>query len=597
MSLNRRAFLKESTLGLAAASAAPLLAGDGAVASPDNTAAHATRPTFHSRHIPIEHLNLETQMGKAVVRNGLCDTIKPDVLKRIRDLGVELVEMRVVWWEFEPESGRFDWSRTLRDMDAVLNAGLKVGMFAWFHYPPKWYDPDHRLHARLRAVDRDAESNVLSLWDPKTIDVFDRLMGVAADALKGRLSFIVHAISGNYGEFHYGVSACHYQFSSPTGGYLLGDRCAKASFAGTLQRKYGSVEALNAAWGTKMKSFDDDLIPKLPFSRNSLQQRDDCMQWATGSMLDFADRACGLYKKHFPGIDGALPLGFVGERIETGQIKSLAAKLAAKHGVTARWTGCAHLQSFDRSHLPARRIASSAHFYGAPFGTEAALTINADNAANALYESQANGASLVHDDPQNMFRALAVHERLRPKLLVDPPDTSVAVFYPVEDELLSIDGFSWKLLLRRCADFRRLTDYDVCDSFMIADGYLKTKRDLIIPVSSHLREETACAVAAFAAKNGRVWLYEDTELTILLNPLTFEKIAARYGLTEHDTERAESTGLYRFTDWQQTIPYIVPTEFKIPSGGTSCIRTMHKRHESCYYPERQDFEIRQKFTG
>ncbi len=68
-----------------------------------------------------------------MVRNGLCDTIKPEVLKRLKEeFGVELVEMRCVWWEIEPEPGRFDWSRVLRDTDAVLNAGLKVGLFPWY---------------------------------------------------------------------------------------------------------------------------------------------------------------------------------------------------------------------------------------------------------------------------------------------------------------------------------------------------------------------------------------------------------------------------------------------------------------------------------
>lgn len=591
--MNRRKFLTGTAAALAVASLKPAFAAKNISVLRTNTAA-AIRPRFHSRHIPIELLNLQTPKGREVVRNGLCDTIKPDVLKRLRDLGVELVEMRFVWWEIEPESGRFDWTRALRDMDAVLNAGLKIGMFAWFQYPPTWYDPERTAHARLHAVGSNEESTVLSLWDPKTIEVYDRLLGISADTLKGRLSFVYNAISGSYGEVEYGLAANHYKFSSPIGRYLLGDRCARASFAKELERKYGSVDALNKAWGSKARSFDDDLIPKLPFENNSLQQRDDCMQWSTGSVLDFADSVCGLYKKHFPGIPGALPLGFVQEQISVGQIKSRAAKLAAKHGLTSRWTGCAVLGTFGRSNLLARRIASAAHFYRSPFGTEAALTLEAGNAANGLYESFANGASLIHDDPENIFRAIEVHKNLRSTLIVDPPKTSTVVFYPVEDNLLQIDGFSWETLINRCAELRRVTDYDVCDSYMIRDGYLKGKRDLFLLVNSHLREDTARAAVEFAATSGRIWFFGDSQVAILHQPTTLDEMAAKRGLKVLGPDQVEPTGMYRFTDWRETVPHVVRDVFRIPDDGQEHYRAMHWSHESCYFPSKQRFEIRER---
>ena len=498
MPSNRRNFLKAAA-GLTAAAVPAIVSRSPAAKS--LSAALTSRPLFHSRHIPIEWLNLETPTGKNVVQNGLCDTTKPEVLKRLRDLGVELIEMRLVWWELEPKPGRLDWSRTLRDIDAVLDAGLKVGMFAWFQHPPTWYDPEGKSHARLRALGSNRDTTVLSLWDPKTLEVYDRLLETCAVKLIGKVSFVYNAISGDYGEVTYCLAANHYKFSPhlDSSRPFFGDRCAIASFAANLRRKYGSITALNEAWETKHASFAGDLMPRLPYVDNSLRSRDDCMQWVTNSLLDFADRVCRLYRKHFPGIPGGLPIGFVPEDIHIGQIKSRAAKLAAKYGLTSRWTGCAHLGSFDRSHLLARRISSAAHFYGSPFGTEAALIIAVHNAANALYESLANGALQIHDDPQNILRVADMQKALRPALLVDPPQTPVSVFYPVEDEMLQLSGFSWRSLVKRCAEFRRLMDYDVCDSFMVADGYLRAKTDLVFPVTTHLRVETGLAIAQFAA--------------------------------------------------------------------------------------------------
>jgi hypothetical protein len=530
------------------------------------------------------------------VRNGLCDTTRPDVLKQLRDLGVELIEMRLVWWELEPESGRWDWSRTLRDIDAVLDAGLRVGMFAWFQHPPTWYDPQGKSHARLQALGSERATSVLSVWDSQTLEVYDRLLGVCAEKLKGKVRFVYNAISGDYGEVTYCLAANHYKFSPPLApsGLYLGDRAARGAFAEGLQKQYGSIAALNDAWGTKLASFGDDLMPGLPFADAPLRQRDDCVQWATSSLLDFADRVCGLYQRHFPGIAGGLPIGFLEENIAVGQIKSRAAKLAAKYGLTARWTGCAHLGSFDRSHLLARRISSAAQFYGAPFGTEAALIITADNAANAIYESLANGAALIHDDPQNILRVVDMQKTLRPLLRVDPPQTSLALFYPLEDEMLHLGGFSWKTLVHRCAEFRRLSDYDVCDSFLIADGYLQTKTDLVFPVTTHVRKETALALAEFAAKRGRVWLYGDTQVALLHEATTLVDLAAKRGLAVQDPQTVGTTGICRCDDWRQPIRHNGPPAFTLADGGEPCYRTWHQRHESCFFPQRQSFEIRRR---
>jgi hypothetical protein len=591
MPVDRRQFLMATAAGLAAGTTS---CAAKAFELPATRATPGLRPAFHSRHIPIEHLNLDMPMGKDVVRNGLCDTIKPDTLKRLRDIGVGLVEMRVVWWEIEPEPGRFDWTRTLRDMDAVLNAGLKVGMFAWLQYPPMWYDPEGKAHARYRSLGSNVDATATSLWDPKTLKSYDRLLGIIGEKLRGRLSFVYNAITGMYGEYGLGLGMNHYKFSSSNKGgeFVTGDRCARASFAQSLQKKYESLDALNRAWETRASSFEDDLMPKLPFANNPLRQRDDYVEWSVRSLDDFADRVCGLYQKHFPGVTGALPLGAVNEPPHWAQVKSHPPKLAAKYGITARWTGCAHLKSFDRSHLLARRLASAAHFYGAPFGTEAALILDADNAANALYESLANGAAIVHDDPQNIFRAEEVHRALRPKLLVDPPVCSAAVFYPVESEMLQMPGFRWKVLLERCAKLRQGTDYDVCDSDMVKDGYLATKRDLFFLTNSDIREHTAQAIVEFAAKKGRVWLFENSEVSILHQSTTLVELAAKQGLTVADAKKVGATGLVRFADWQEAASHVTFKGFQIPDHGEVCYRTRHLHHESCYLPQKQSFEIR-----
>ena len=102
----RRRFLAGTVpLALGTRGAAACLSGPVPPAAQGDTATQV--PAFHSRHIPEPWLNFETPMGRGVKRNGLCDTLQPDVLLRLKDQGVQLIETRLVWWELEAEAGRF----------------------------------------------------------------------------------------------------------------------------------------------------------------------------------------------------------------------------------------------------------------------------------------------------------------------------------------------------------------------------------------------------------------------------------------------------------------------------------------------------------
>jgi len=218
------------------------------------------------------------------------------------------------------------------------------------------------------------------------------------------------------------------------------------------------------------------------------------------------DAASGLIRRHFPEHEIAVPLGFPFEELWVGQIKSQAVKIAARHRMIARWTGMAFLKSFDRSNVLARRFASAARYYDTPFATEAALTLTEENAANGLYEALANGAVIVHDDPQNIFRAAEVHKKLRPAMFVSPPVCRAAVLYPLADELYSINDFRLNDFIDRAAQLRHQCDFDICDQHMIADGYLQAFEDLMVMVPTTIDESAMFPIQQFLRRGGRLWL-------------------------------------------------------------------------------------------
>ena len=563
-------------------------------------------PAYHSRHIPKEWVNSETLSGKNVLLNGLCDTLDSEVLKKLKDCGVELIETRVVWWEIEKTSGQLDFTCLERRLDKIEKADLKAGVFPWFQHPPKWFDSKHLEHIRFRCLEHDQDSTIISLWDPKTLDVYDKLYGELARKVGPRLSFLYAGISGDFGEICYPSGVNHYLFSPPHNhhGFWCGDCLARKSFAEKLQEKYGTLDDLNANWHTNYTEWSYDLMPSLPIDGCCAQRRYDFALWYIESLMNFTKSACGVICSHFKEIDIAVPVGFVDESLPVGQIKSLAVKAAAEFDMIIRWTGMAHLGSFEKSNVLARRFSSAAHFYNTEFATEAALILSEDNAANGLYESLANGASIIHDDPQNIFRAFDVHKKLRPKIIIDPPITSVAVFYPVETELLEGQilerSFPEKLtdftatFVSRASEFRRVADYDICDSYMIKDGFLRGKTDIFFVINCSIPEDVVLLLIDFAKTCGRVWIYSDVEPILLEAYLKGEKkyftdIGRHAGASFFQTADTNLPGIYYFNQYPEIEPY---KSLKQKYGdNTTTFYTCHHDYISQYNSETQEIKL------
>ena len=549
------------------------------------------RPRYHSRHIPEKYLAFDTPMARDVKRNGLCDTLDPDSLRRLRDQGIELIETRLAWWELEPEPGRLDWSRLEKDIERIKHAGMKAGVFPWFQHPPEWYNEGKTTHVRYRCLEHNRDSTILSLWDPKTIKVYDRLYSLLAERLGDRLDFVYVGISGDFGEVCFPSGVEHYRFSPSHNhhGFWSGDVWARRSFRDMLRKKYGDLNQINTSWNKRFTDWQEDLMPELPFKKNALMHRRDFMQWYTDSLIDFTDRTCRLFRHYFPSHPAAIPIGFPDETLCIGQIKSAAIKTAARYGLTARWTGMGYLKSFPHTNMLARRVASAAHFYKASFGNEAALILEKENMANALYECLANGSSMIHDDPQNIERAVEVHGRLRSKMVVDSPRSTVCVFYPLETEMLEASDADMARFVERGASLRQAADFDICDSIMVRDGFLEGKKDLLFLVDTMLPKDVASITIEFADNGGRIWLFGKTMITILDGNTRFEKMVEKAGCRLFTTDQPREKGVYRCEQWPKFEPY--SSLRKAENNREVQYITVHEKHISRYIPERSDIVL------
>lgn len=409
---------------------------------------------YHTRHIPIEHLKPDHPYTKQICDNLLPYSIDSPCVDKLCDYGIDIVETRLVWHECEPEPGKYDFSRLERDIEKIKSRGLGVGVFPWFQHPPKWY----REGTRLKCPEHGEESTLLSLWEPeRLLAIYDRLYGELARRYGDVIDFLYVGIYSDYGEVCMPLGFDHYKFS-PT------HVCEGSTW-----------DADEFAVRSREKALRED---------SSVMAYAD---WYTKSVMDFTDRVCAIARKHFPQTRLGLPIGCIGEKLCYGQIKSLSAKIAAKYGITARWTGWCLDGKYELSNIGTRRVSTAAKFYGADFGLETPLWLNEETARDAMFEVLSNNASLVHNDPGNIFRAYDVYKPMRSYESAVPFTADKAVFYPLEGEELGMVDF-YKDFRFETAELRRHCDYEVADSRMLCDGY---ENDLIFTSNAPILSSTA----------------------------------------------------------------------------------------------------------
>jgi glutamate-5-semialdehyde dehydrogenase len=72
--------------------------------------------------------------------------------------------------------------------------------------------------------------------------------------------------------------------------------------------------------------------------------------------------------------------------------------------------------------------------------------------------------------------------------------------------MLETPGFAASRFVARCASLRAAADFDLCDSFMIRDGYLGGKTDLILVAKCSLPEDVVKLILDYTGSRGRLWI-------------------------------------------------------------------------------------------
>jgi beta-galactosidase len=217
--------------------------------------------------------------------------------RRMAAMGLSLVRIgEFAWSRIEPEPGRYDWGWLDRAIETLAGAGLKVILGTPTATPPKW------------LVDR--------MPDMVAIDEQGRPRGFGSrrhycfshQDYRAECRRIVTALAERYGA-HPAITM--WQTDNEYGCHdtvLSFSDAAAAAFREWLAARYGTVEALNTAWGNvfwsmEYRSFAEVDPPHLTVTEANPAHWLDYRRFASDQVASFNREQVEILRKASPGVD------------------------------------------------------------------------------------------------------------------------------------------------------------------------------------------------------------------------------------------------------------------------------------------------------
>ncbi len=414
------------------------------------------------------------------------------LVKRARDAGALGVEDYVGWAVVEPKPGQWDWSVYQENAREIRKAGLKYVPYVWVQNLPSWVrkSADYRF---ATCLEHGKASEFLSVFSPKTVEAYDRVFAQLKAALGTQIDALRIGSPCDYGETHYPAGAASQAFpvAHTHMGWWARELEAQQHFLRWVKNKYGSIDRLNAAWGTQFTGFEFD-YPRDP---TSARRWLDFVEWYHAALIERLGVLFDIARKQFPEIPICVNLGWPFEKIALGQDLSGLVKMLASKGMIVRSPTGPFVM-----HLYTRRVATAARFYHPlRLSTEPADgCAPLEEIAGALFKDLTTGATWHFDYPENIERARESFQHARSLPRHDYPRIDAAIFFSTTAHRLE-NWDNWRAgfhggypegMAPWLEGLRDILDYDVVDERLIDDGALRTYRLLIWPFGTRVEFRT-----------------------------------------------------------------------------------------------------------
>ncbi|CAM2147410.1 Beta-galactosidase [Pararobbsia alpina] len=215
--------------------------------------------------------------------------------RRMRELGIRQVRIaEFAWSRIEPSPGQYAWGWLDRAVEAIAAAGLEVVMCTPTATPPKWLID---AHPGILAVGADGRTRAFGSrrhYDFSSPEYFKAAGEIARQ------------VAQRYGK-HPAVTS--WQIDNEFGCHLTVlsySKHAVTRFREWLAQRYGSVEALNQAWGTvfwsmEYRSFDEIDAPIGTVTEALPAHRLDYRRFASDEVVRFNRMQVEIVRAHSPG--------------------------------------------------------------------------------------------------------------------------------------------------------------------------------------------------------------------------------------------------------------------------------------------------------
>ncbi len=497
----------------------------GFLAASANTDAVAQAPPFDGRPWNLSTGNLSvafiqsSPIGAFPKPNFLEPPPAVDSLVRLKNMGLVANEDYIAWGAVEREPGKWEWQQHDAMERALHEAGLKYVVYNWAHFPPVWLREQKEKRTLLKCLEHGEETNYLSVFDPRTIEWYDHFYKNIHDHFGDRVDDIYACILGPYGEGNYPLAVpdwinmghCHE-------GYWCGDEYATRAFQAAMERKYGSIDRLNAAWGKKLASFEEvlppqeiaqkDFKPSLAAFPTGEDKRRwlDFITWYHQAIIDFAEQSLKTVLKYYPPSKVRIkPGGSAGgvNPLPWGTYCPGYARMAKGYGIVIQPADCQGAVFADKW------MGTAYQFYGVTESTEPATALDQKAFVRRVFSDASAGAKqfFTYEFEQHVPE---IHKYIH-LITGKPGETEVAVYCPTTLYRL---GANLGYTIQASNEMRDACEYDVLDEALILDGALDPGRykALVIYQAEVVDSPVLEKFTAFAKAGGRLIVVGSTPI-------------------------------------------------------------------------------------